>query len=458
MTAATGARIEIPFLGLHYFDEEHESLFFGRDEQLRDLLTKLRTARFVTVIGSSGTGKSSLVRAGLLPALRAGFMTRAGTAWRIAKTRPGAAPVENLAVELESVFRAPGVETTLRRGPLGLVEAASQCGLAAGTNLLVLVDQFEEIFRYQREARDQQRAADEAASFVKLLLEAAAQQQFSIYVLITMRSEFLGASAQFRELPERINDGLYLIPRMRRDQLEDAITGPAAVAGGFFSPPLIQKLLNDTGDDPDQLPILQHALLRTWLNWKRENKPGTEIGFLHYESTGGVAEALNRHATEIYNALPHGDKRITEIVFRCLSERDPSNNDIRRPTEVGVIAAVAGCDPSDVIRAATPFRAAGVWFLVPAEPTPLDANSTLDITHESLIRKWVMMKGTRERKGWVQDEAELRDQYRELLKRGRRALPSRDVLTGVDLTSALEWQARGLNLPWAGRYEADPEA
>jgi energy-coupling factor transporter ATP-binding protein EcfA2 len=227
MSVAFVAGTTMPFLGLHFYDEDDEPLFFGRDEQIRDALAKVAEARFVTVIGSSGSGKSSLVRAGVIPALRAGFITGAGASWRVVKSHPGQTPIHTLAEEIEHVLGGAGAETTLRRGPLGLVEAIGQAGIESDENVLVLIDQFEEIFRYQRDAPDRAQAAEEAAAFVKLLLEATARPAPSIYVLITMRSEYLGACAQFRDLPERINAGLYLVPRMRRDQLEEAITGPA---------------------------------------------------------------------------------------------------------------------------------------------------------------------------------------------------------------------------------------
>lgn len=456
MSAPAAVYKGVPFLGLHYFDEEHEHLFFGREEQLRDLLSKLKDSRFVTVIGSSGTGKSSLARAGLIPALRAGFFVAAGHYWRIAKTRPGSSPVHNLAQSMEDVFDAKGVEITLRRGPLGLIEAARQCGIGARDNLLIMVDQFEEIFRYQREAKNRQAAAEESSSFIKLLLEATAQTERAIFVLITMRSDYLGACAQFRDLPERINKGLYLIPRMRRDQLEEAITGPAAVAGANFSPPLVQRLLNDAGEDPDQLPVLQHALLRAWLNWKRDEKNSLEINFGHYDATGGVRDGLDNHAEEIFGNLSIAEKRIAEVLFRCLTERDPSNNDIRRPCLLREVAEVGGLNVDDVRRVADAFRGEGVSFLTPTAPAEVDENTLLDITHESLIRKWYRLRGTREQKGWVQDEAELREQYRELAKRARRALAKGGVLTGGDLDAALEWRKHALKSSWALRY--DPAA
>jgi uncharacterized RDD family membrane protein YckC len=460
VSTIVAVRSENPFIGLHYFDEQHEELFFGRDEQVRDLLARVE-GRFVTVIGSSGTGKSSLVRAGLIPALRAGFMLPSGSNWRILTTRPGSSPIRNLAETMERTFPgSSGVEVTLRRGPMGLVEAARQCGLEDKANLLVVVDQFEEIFRFQREAKDadasaKDTAAEEAAAFVKLLLEASARCLPNIYVLITMRSDYLGMCAQFRDLPERINTGLYLIPRMRRDQLEDAITGPAAIMGVRFSPPLVQKLLNDAGEDPDQLPVLQHALLRAWLKWKAEGDPSLEIDFRHY---GGIQMGLNQHAEELFLALPPVDQKTAEIIFRCLTERDPSNTDIRRPTLVSEIADVAGISADQLERVADSFRGEGVSFLTPAAPVPLKPNTMLDITHESLIRKWQRLGGRTDRKSWVLDEAEALDQYHDLVKRGRRALPRQAVLTGVDLDDALAWRDRKLTPAWARRYEPAADA
>ena len=171
----------------------------------------------------------------------------------------------------------------------------------------MVVDQFEEIFRYRREAQNPQQAAEDSALLVQLLLEGTKRPVPSVFVLITMRSDYLGACAQFRDLPERINAGLYLVPRMRRDHLEDAITGPAAVAGGRFSPSLVQRLLNDAGEDPEQLPVLQHALLRTWLNWAARRSVETpEIESRHYEATGGMRSGIERHAEEIFGELSNG--------------------------------------------------------------------------------------------------------------------------------------------------------
>ena len=222
-----------PFPGLRPFDSHEAHLFFCRHGQSDELLRRLDENRFVAVVGTSGSGKSSLVRAGLLPSLYGGLLRPAGSAWRVAVFRPGADPIGNLGRALS----APGIlpreddedpqtvtltEAVLRRGALGLAQTVVEARLPAGENLLVVVDQFEEIFRFRRTSEHR----DDAAAFVKLLIEATRQHQVPIYVILTMRSDYLGDCAQFRDLPEAINRGQYLIPRMTRDERRMAITGP----------------------------------------------------------------------------------------------------------------------------------------------------------------------------------------------------------------------------------------
>ena len=131
------------------------------------------------------------------------------------------------------------------------------------------MDQFEEIFRFARVSETRE-YRDEAAAFVKLLIEAAKQREIPIYVVLTMRSDYLGDCSQFWGLPEAINESQYLIPRLTRDQLKEAITGPISVAHGDITPRLVARLLNDVGDNQDQLPVLQHLLMRMWDEWKEQ--------------------------------------------------------------------------------------------------------------------------------------------------------------------------------------------
>jgi hypothetical protein len=249
-------------------------------------------------------------------------MTQAGSSWRVATLRPGNNPIGALAQSLcrPDVFGRPEeddpqampqaiiTETTLRRSALGLGQVVQQARLAEGENLLVVVDQFEELFRFKALAQGTHRA-DDCAAFVKLLLEASRAPDSPIYVVLTMRSDFLGDCAQFRDLPEAINTGQFLIPRMTRDQRRQAIEGPVAVGGATMTPRLIQRLLNDVGDNPDQLPILQHALMRTWNNWQHDHRGDGALDLPHYEAIGGMALALSQHADEVYHSLPDDHSR-----------------------------------------------------------------------------------------------------------------------------------------------------
>jgi len=269
--------------GLRPFDTNDALLFFGRDAQTDELLRRLEDTRFLAVVGLSGSGKSSLVRAGLLPALRRGHLTAAGSQWRFCVMRPGSDPMAGLARALdETLGPHDGRLATLQSSRLGLQDATRH-GRSPDENLLLVVDQFEEIFRFQDAF--QQRAA-EAAQFVDLLLAATRDYEpdWRIYVVITMRSDYLGECSRFQGLAEALNDSQYLAPRMTRDELREAIVGPAALGGVVLDEPLIERLLDATGSDPDQLPVLQHLLMRMW-----EKREQTSITGQQYFDVGGWA-------------------------------------------------------------------------------------------------------------------------------------------------------------------------
>ena len=230
----TTTRARAPYPGLRAFRREETDLFFGREDCINTMVDRLAATRFLAVLGSSGTGKSSLVRTGLLDALELGLMAKAGSRWRIVDFRPGGAPHA-------AILRARLLETPTADGAADPPRKTSICcarssraararsiewcragHLAKGTSLLLLVDQFEELFRYQDYA-----GREEAEAFVALLLESAHTREFPIYVAITMRSEYLGACALIEGLADAINAGMFLTPRMTRDQCREAIVGPA---------------------------------------------------------------------------------------------------------------------------------------------------------------------------------------------------------------------------------------
>jgi tetratricopeptide (TPR) repeat protein/energy-coupling factor transporter ATP-binding protein EcfA2 len=453
-----------PFPGLRPFEANEGYLFFGREGQSEETLRRLRQHRFLAVVGSSGSGKSSLVRAGLLPYLYGGFLAKAGSHWRVAIFRPGSDPIGNLAGALNdpAVLGKPTgnpaeaaqsgvlIEVSLRRSGLGLIEAVRLAGLAEQEQVLVVIDQFEELFRFGGTAGEPHQD-DDAAAFVKLLLEASRQNEVPIYVVLTMRSDFIGDCARYRGLPEAVTTGLYLIPRMTRDQRRSAIVEPVRVGGGSITPRLVNRVLNDVGDDPDQLPILQHALMRAWDYWKTHGGDQRPIDIEDYVAIGGSAEALSQHADEAYASLPDDRHRaIARRVFQALCEKGPDRRETRRPTTVETLAQVAGVPVSDIIRVLEEFRRPGRSFVMPAPGVALDAGSVIDISHESLIRGWQRLRQ------WVDEEAETATVYRRLAETAAlHAQGTAGLWHDPDLQHALAWRDKERpTAAWGNRYHA----
>lgn len=444
-----------PFPGLRPFAMDERHLFFGREQQVADILVRLRTHHFLAVVGASGSGKSSLIRAGLLPELYGGTMRAAGSSWRVVVLRPGADPTTRLAHALcESDLHGPDageelplrVRVTLERSGLGLVEAVRQAALPPRTNVLIVVDQFEELFRYARNATV---GLSGATAFVRLLLDASRQTEVPVYVVLTMRSDFLGECSQYAGLAEAINQSEYLVPRLNREQWRCAIEGPVRVGGGAIAPRLVQRLLNDVGEDPDQLPLLQHALMRTWDHWTQHARDHEPLDLDHYEAVGGIGEALSRHADETYALLPgQREQAVAAQVFKALTERAADARGTRRPTPLADLIEITGAEPGEVLTVTELFRQEGRAFLMPPPETALEPDTVIDIAHESLMRTWERLNG------WTEEEASSVRIYGRLAESALLWKENKAGLFGEpDLGIARRWRAGNRpNAAWARRY------
>ncbi|MBC8244299.1 MAG: hypothetical protein H8E20_07885 [Verrucomicrobia bacterium] len=382
-------------------------------------------------------------------------MATAGSSWEVAVMRPGGDPLTNLAEALiEADIHDAGedhihshVRASLARSGMGLVEAVKQGDLPENTNLLLVVDQFEEIFRFRRMSG---LSEEEAGHFITLLLEASEQIDLPVYVVLTMRSDFLGDCAQFRGLAEAVNDGEYLIPRLNRNQRRQAIEGPVAVGQREITSRLVQRLLNDIGDDPDQLPILQHALMRTWDYWDESGADGP-LDLDHYQATGGMDEALSRHADEVHAELADdGHRWIAEKLFKALTEKVDQNRGIRRPMQFRELCEIIEKEEPKIRAVVDAFRRQGRTFLMPSGEAEITPKTVIDISHESLMRAW------RRLRDWVDDEAQSAKIYRRLadtssLYQEGKAGYYRDP----DLQIALSWREETKpNKTWADHYFA----
>ena len=469
MTAAAGRN---PFPGLRPFHEDEEPLFFGREAHVDSMVDKLGAQGFLAVVGSSGSGKSSLVSCGLIPALHRGLLARTGSGWRVATCRPGNRPIEALAealaqpgvlpqpTEQETGFRpAELVAATLRMGKRGLLEAYREALplLHARPNLLVVVDQFEELFRYRALDDASATAAETATAFVNLLLEVANQPAapaasapvaLPVFVVITMRSDFLGECAQFDGLPEAINRGQYLVPRMGRDQRRAAIAGPLRVCGASIDPVLLTRLVNDVGDNPDQLSILQHALNRTWACWRDAGAQGPLLAS-HYDAKGAMAGALDQHADEAFNALPEGAPRaLCETLFRAITDRGSDSRGTRRPTRLDTLCQITAATPEALAAVMAPFRDPERAFLMPPHGVALQPATVVDISHESLMRVWGRLRR------WVDEEADSARIFRRLAETAALYQAQQAVLlVQPELQLVAAWAVRQQpSAAWADRY------
>lgn len=449
-----------PFPGLRPFTFEESHLFFGREGQSDDILLNLAKHRFTAVIGTSGSGKSSLMYCGIIPILYGGFMTDAGSDWSILVTRPGISPIENLAESIlskeesyviaseeEKVIQRRMTSTILRSSSMGLVDAVSQLYKSSKKNIFILIDQFEELFRYIGLEREDG-TLNESSAYVNLLLKSIAQSEVPIYIAFTMRSDFIGDCAQFPELTYIINKSHYLVPQMTREQQRMAIEGPVAVGGGKITKRLVQQLLNDVGNNPDQLPVMQHALMRTWDYWVANMDAEEPIDLRHYIAIGKIHEALSQHANEAYSELDSTEKEVCKVLFKALTEKGADNKGVRRAARLQEIVDISEVEEKELINIIEKFREPGRSLLTPSANIKLKSTSVIEISHESLMRIWKRLKK------WVDEEADSAQMYMRLSEAAEMYQVGKTGLwRPPDLQLALNWQKKQKpSISWTLRY------
>lgn len=449
-----------PFPGLRPFSIDDSHLFFGREGQVDEILLKLYENRSVAVIGYSGSGKSSLMYCGLIPVLYGGFMTETGTHWKVIVTRPGNSPIENLTNDAIKFLLKEGrimeedvqihqaiIKSVLRSGNNGLIELTKYLQSDLTENVFFFIDQFEELFRFKEYGGDEN--VNESTGFVNLILTAVAQRTVPTFIALSMRSDFIGECASFPGLTQMINDSNYLVPQMSRDDKRMAIEGPVAVGGGRISQRLVKRLLSDIGDNQDQLPILQHALMRTWDYWIANREPGEPMDIRHYNAIGKISQALSLHANEAYDELSNKEKRIAEILFKLITEKNTENIEMRRSGKISDIAELAQASEEQVIDVIEKFRKTGRSFLMPGPHVSLSNDSIIELSHESLMRIWTRLSA------WVDEEFESALMYKRVSDAAAMyQIGKTSLWRPPDLQLALNWQKKQKpTRTWAQRYD-----
>jgi formylglycine-generating enzyme required for sulfatase activity len=431
---------ECPYRGLEFFDVAHAPYFHGREELIARLVEKLRInsqskspSRFLAIVGASGSGKSSLVRAGLVAAMKRGAI-EGSEDWPVVICRPGADPCASVAVELarlggldlekQAKFR-DRLKDRMQRGQTALNEDVQQV-LSAGEpkrRLMILVDQFEELFTICRDERLR-------AAFIDNLVNASQVPHGQTLVLLAMRADFYGKCATYPNLARSLSECQELIGPMTRDELHQAIEKPAQKVGCELEPGLVHLLLNDVVNDPGSLPFLQFALKELW-----NRRTGRKLTTEGYRAIGGVTGALKRKADEVYSRLSEPQQRICRRIFLRLTQPGEGTEDTKRRVPLSELRPEAGSLAE--VEAVLFDLSEAETRLVTGEAE--GGEEFFEVAHEALIRGWPELRT------WIEaDRAALLTQRRltdaanEWIKKNRDAS---FLLAGARLATAREWAA-----------------
>jgi WD40 repeat protein len=445
-------RPDAPYPGLRPFEKHEWSIFFGRETMVQDVVSRLLARKLVAIHGESGCGKSSLVRAGVLPFLESD-QARSGGSWRTVEFRPGDSPLANLSAALLPLSPATDDPLTIRRllmrGETAPAKIAGHLGLTIADNLCILFDQFEELFEHAR-----RRGPTEAEIITGFLVSLALNPPAGLHVIVTMRSDYLGQCAHWRGFAETVNETQYLVPRMERPALWRAIREPATLFGGTLSPELTERVIAEAGYGQDQLPLIQHGLMRLWQR-KTGGDPDAEgwrldlPDFRALDGGGGLAGILSDHADQ---CLQGQDEPVAEAIFRALSDRNADGEAIRRPQTLQQLADIAGTDTATVATVLAPFRAAGAAFIRPGGDTPLTPETRIDIGHESFLRAWRRIADPEI--GWLKRETDDGLRWMSLRLQARDFTTSRRLLADGAEQDAAKLMGRTTEA-WAGRHGGD---
>ncbi len=380
-----------PYRGLQRFEAEHAPFFFGREALTDWLLHELRPApdgrenRFLAIIGPSGSGKSSLARAGLIPALKHGKLDGSQD-WPVVIFRPGPDPVESLGVSVsadsvikDSVSSVRAFISDLRedKRTLHLVTRSALHSAPETRRALLLVDQFEEIFTLCQDDSFRRAVIDN-------LLYASSVAQGQTIVVLTMRADFYAKCAPYDTLAAALSDHQVLVGPMSEDELHQAIERPAQLVGCEFEPGLVETFLQDVKGQPGALPLLEHALTELW-----EKRKGRRLTHAAYEAIGGLDGALERRANQIFSAFDKRQKEICQRIFKRLIRPGEGIEDTKRRASFDELLPQKGrkTDIRKVIKILADQR------LITTEGGKDKAEQGfVEIAHEALIHGWSQLR------------------------------------------------------------------
>lgn len=434
-----------PFPGVRSFTSAEDKYFFGREESVKELLDLLLKNRFVALVGDSGVGKSSLIQSGIIPAL----LTEDKQEWVPITVRPGHQPLINLLKGFQRVFPKKYSDEDMDSflsDDGNLIDWINEKGLGSHRYMIV-VDHFEELFRSGLSGKKSGKNR-EASRLVNLLLHAVKSDLTGVHVIISIRSEFIEACATYHALAEQMDRSKYLLPPMTGESLSRAIMEPIRKAGASVEDGFVEYLLDDLKKVKDKLPLLQHALMRTWDHWAHRKSRDIPISISDYKAVGTIRNALGSHLDEIYESLENRQKVICERMFKTITARSDTQNGFCKPASLGTIARIAQCTVEEAADVVEVFRKPGRAFLSPYTSVALTQNSIIEPSHESLIRNWERLAT------WVDEEAESIKMYTMLSEASALYQQGRtELLKPPELQRALRWRETQQPTPaWGIQY------
>ncbi|MDP9188415.1 MAG: hypothetical protein M3O25_04115, partial [Actinomycetota bacterium] len=389
-----------PFKGLASFEPVDAEYFFGRERLVGELVARLVGTGFLGIVGPSGSGKSSVVRAGLLPALAAGVLP-GSEGWRRLLLRPGERPLDELRRALVSGARDP------------LVEALD--ALPANERLLLAVDQLEELFTACR-------SEAERAEFADTLARAAADPEGRAVVVVALRADFYGRFAAYPGLAELLGANNVLVGPMQASELRRVVELPAGRVGLRVEPELADALVDDVEGEPGALPLLSTALLELW-----QKRQDNVLALAAYRESGGVHGAVARLAEGTYARIPDGRKQLVRSIMLRLVGEGEGDVPVRRRAPLAELDLERNEDVADVLAALADSRLVTV------------GEGALEVAHEALLREWPRLRE------WIEEDAEGRRLRRHVTQAATEwEAAGRDqgeLYRGARLAAALEWTA-----------------
>ena len=380
-----------PYKGLQVFTEQDTGLFFGRDRLVARIIGWLHDRRFLAVVGASGSGKSSLLRAGVVPALRSGATLSDGSlppadssAWAFCVMKPGATPLQALADMLtrdESDLRAgPSLRSQMAQDTEVLLLAARKLlARQEKLHLLLVVDQFEELFTLCVDD------AERRAFLENLLRAVGPEANASVTVIITLRADFYDACGTYDGLRQAVSQHQEYIGAMSRDEMFDAIVLPVVRSRQWkIQEGLAEFILDEVGHEPGALSLLSHVLLETW-----ERRRGHTLTLSGYREAGGVRGAIARTADSLYEKrLTEDQQAIARTIFLRLTELGTGTQDTRRRARLEELTT-SSPKPDEVSRV--------LKLLVDARLVVIDrvadtGQEVVEVVHEALIRHWQRLR------------------------------------------------------------------